>query len=124
LGTDGHITYDAVGLMSADFSNSTGITSFLGSATGGGFLKTATDALNSLETPTTGLLKISETDMQSRLSALATNISDRQAKVQQFQLSLQNQMAAADALIASMQQQSSYLTAMFAAQDTADQMYK
>jgi flagellar hook-associated protein 2 len=124
LGTDGHITYDAVGLMSADFSNSRGITSFLGSATGGGFLKTATDALNSLETPTTGLLKISETDMQSRLSALATNISDRQAKVQQFQLSLQNQMAAADALIASMQQQSSYLTAMFAAQDTADQMYK
>jgi hypothetical protein len=33
-------------------------------------------------------------------------------------------MAAADALIASMEQQSSYFSNMFAAQQAADQMYK
>jgi hypothetical protein len=37
---------------------------------------------------------------------------------------MQNQMAAADALIASMEQQYSYLSGMFAAQQTADSMYK
>ncbi|MBZ5621885.1 MAG: flagellar filament capping protein FliD [Acidobacteriia bacterium] len=124
LGKDGHFTYNAFGLMSADLSNSTGVTAFLGSAAGGGFLKAVTDALNNLEDPNNGLLKLSETDTQSRLTALGANISDRQAKVDQLRVHLQNQMAAADALIATMQQQYSYLTSMFQAQQTADQMYK
>ena len=124
LGTNGQITYNALTLMSADLTSSTGVTAFLGSATGGGFLKSATDALTSVEDPTTGLLKTLETDMKSQITDLGTTISTKQAAVDAMQLQMQNQMAAADALIASMEQQYSYLSGLFQAQQTADAMYK
>jgi len=123
LGTDGHFTYNSFGLMAANFTNSTGVSVFLGSATTGGFLKSATDALKGLEDPITGLLKVMETDLQSHITALGTKIADRTDKVNQLKLNMQRQMAAADALIASMQQQANYLSSMFAAQQTADKMY-
>ena len=124
LGSDGHVTYDAFTLMSADITSSTSVTSFLGSATGGGFLKAASDALTGVETPVTGLLKAYKTDVESQITRLSDKIAEKQNKVDLLQIRLQNQMAAADALIASMEQQSSYFTNMFAAQDTANQMYK
>ena len=124
LGTNGQITYNALTLMSADLTSSTGVTAFLGSATGGGFLKSATDALTSVEDPSTGLLKTLETDMKSQITDLGTTISTKQAAVDAMQLQMQNQMAAADALIASMEQQYSYLSGLFQAQQTADAMYK
>ena len=124
LGTNGQFTYNPFALISADLGSSTSVTSFLGSSTGGGFLKKATDALTSLEDPTTGLLKTSEADMKSQIAKLGVTITAKQSKVDAMQLQMQNQMAAADALIASMQQQYSYFSDMFAAQQTADQMYK
>ena len=124
LGTNGQITYNPLTLMSADLSSSTGVTAFLGSATGSGFLKTATDALTSVEDPTTGLLKTTETDTKSQIANLGTTIAAKQAKVDAMQLQMQNQMAAADALVASMEQQYNYLSGLFQAQQTADQMYK
>ena len=124
LGTNGQITYNPLTLMSADLSSSTGVTAFLGSATGSGFLRTATDALTSVEDPTTGLLKTTETDTKSQITDLGTTIAAKQAKVDAMQLQMQNQMAAADALVASMEQQYNYLSGLFQAQQTADQMYK
>jgi flagellar hook-associated protein 2 len=124
LGTNGQITYNPLTLMSVDLSSSTGVTAFLGSATGSGFLKKATDALTSVEDSTTGLLKTSETDTKSQIADLGTTIAAKQAKVDAMQLQMQNQMAAADALIASMEQQYNYLSGLFQAQQTADQMYK
>jgi flagellar hook-associated protein 2 len=124
LGSDGHLTYDGFALMAANLTSSTSVAAFLGSATGGGFLKNATDALTSVEDPTAGLLKTSETDMQSQIAKLGTTISKKQDQVDQLQIRLQTQMAAADALIAAMEQQSSYFSSMFAAQQTANQMYK
>jgi flagellar hook-associated protein 2 len=124
LGTDGHFTYNAFALMAADFTSSASVTSFLGSATGGGFLKNATDALTSVEDSVTGLLKTSETDVQSQIAKLTATIAAKQTQVDQLQIRLQNQMAASDALIATMQQQYSYFSSMFAAQEAANQMYK
>ena len=124
LGTNGQITYNPLTMMTADLTSSTGVTAFLGSATGGGFLKTATDALTSLEDPTTGLLKTYETDIKTQATNLGTTIAAKQAKVDAMQLQMQNQMAAADALVASMEQQYNYLSGLFQAQQTADAMYK
>ena len=76
LQTNGHLTYTALQFMSADLASSTGITSFFGSAAGGGFLKNATDLLNSVEDPTTGLLKTAETDWQSQITNIGTTIAD------------------------------------------------
>ena len=123
LGANGQFTYTDTTLMSTDFGNSSGVDTFLGSATGAGFLKAATDTMTSLEDPTTGLIKTSETDLQSQISNLGTTISDKQTQVSNLQIQLQNQMAQADASIASMEQQYSYLSSMFAAMQTADQMY-
>src|ERR1019366_5586050 len=124
LGTNGQITYNPLTLISADLTSSTGVTAFLGSATGSGFLRTATDALTSVEDPTIGLLKTTETDTKSQIATLGTTIAAKQAKVDAMQLQMQNQMAAADALVASMEQQYNYLSGLFQAQQTADQMYK
>ena len=124
LGTNGQLTYNPLTLMSTDLTSSTGVKAFLGSATGGGFLKNATDALTSVEDPTTGLLKNLEADTKTQATNLGTTIAAKQATVDAMQLNMQNQMAAADALVASMEQQYNYLSGLFQAQQTADQMYK
>jgi flagellar capping protein FliD len=121
---NGHLTYSFTDFMNANYGNSAGVASFLGSTTGGGFLKNAADALNQVEKATTGMLKSSETNWQTQITNLGTTISAKQNQVVQLQLRLQNQMAASDALIASMEQQASYFSSMFAAQQTANQMYK
>jgi flagellar hook-associated protein 2 len=121
---NGHLEFNALTLMGTDFSNSAGVASFLGSAIGSGFLKAATDALNSLEDPTAGLLKTAESDLTTQITNIGNQITTKQNQVDQLQTTLTSQMAAADALIASMEQQYSYLSNMFQAQQTADQMYK
>jgi flagellar hook-associated protein 2 len=123
LGTDGHITFNSFSLLAADFGNSAGVTSFLGSASGGGFLQIATNLLNGLEDPAAGLLKTSQTDTKARSTNIGNQIAARQNRVNQLQITMQNQLAKADSLIASMEQQYSVLNSMFAAQDTANQAY-
>jgi len=123
LGADGHFTYNALTLLSTDFSNSEGVASFLGSATGGGFLQAATNALNNLEDPTTGVVKTTEADVKTHITDIGTQISTKQTQVDQLQAEMQDQMARADALIASMEQQYTYMSDLFQAQQTADQQY-
>jgi len=123
LNDDGTLTYSPLNMMSTDLSNSAGVIAFLGSATGGGFLQAATNAMNNIETPTTGLLKSTETALQSQISSLGTTIATKQAQVQQLQTNLTNQMATADAAIANMEQQYSYMTSVYQAQQTANLMY-
>jgi hypothetical protein len=77
-----------------------------------------------VEDPTTGLLKTLETDTTAQATTLGTTIAAKQATVDAMQLNMQNQMAAADALIASMEQQYDYLSGLFSAEQTADEMYK
>lgn len=124
LGTDGHLTFNQFSLISTDLTNSAGITAFLGSATGGGFLKVATDALTNVEDPTSGLIQTAVTDFRNQINDLNSRIADKQDQVNLLQQNLQAQMSAADAAIASMEQQYSYLSSVFQAQQTADQAYK
>ena len=123
LNDDGTLTYSPLAMMSTDLENSPGVIAFLGSATGGGFLQAATNAINNIETPSTGLLKTTESALQSQITSLGNTITQKQAAVSQLQTNLTNQMAQADAAIDSMQQQYSYMTSVFEAEQTADQMY-
>jgi flagellar hook-associated protein 2 len=124
LGPDGKLTFDQFAMVAADFENSSGVTAFLGTTGGGGFLKAATDALNGLEDPTTGVVKTTESDFNSQIAHLTSTIADKQTQVDNLQTQLTNQMSAADAMISTMEQQYSYLTDMFQAMQTADQQYK
>jgi flagellar hook-associated protein 2 len=124
LGKDGHIAYDPTVFMFAYFSSSAGVNSYFGSAADGGFLKNATDILNSVEDPLTGLITSYQTDVKTQITNATATIAAKQAAVDTLQIRMQNQMAIADAMIASMEQQASYFTSMFAAQQSADAMYK
>jgi hypothetical protein len=54
---------------------------------------------------------------------MGVTITTKQNAVDQLQITLTNQMSAADSSIYSMEQKYSYLSSMFSAQQTADQMY-
>jgi flagellar hook-associated protein 2 len=123
LNNDGTLTYSPLTMMSTDLGNSAGVMAFLGSATGGGFLQAATNAMNSVETTGTGLLKTAESSLQSQITTLGNTITQKQDAVNQLQTNLTNQMAQSDAAIEAMQQQYSYMTSVFQAEQTADQMY-
>ena len=123
LQDDGSLQYTEGTLLSADIENSSAVTSFMGSATGGGFLEAATNALNELEDSTTGLLKNAETDTQTQITNIGDQITAKQAQVTQLQTSLTNQMAEADTLISDTQQQYSEISGMFSAMQVEDEMY-
>ena len=63
-------------------------------------------------------------DLKTQITNIGNQITTKQNQVDQLQTKLTSQMAAADALIASMEQQYNYLYGMFAAMQTADQQYK
>jgi flagellar capping protein FliD len=123
LNNDGTLTYSPLTMMSTDLENSAGVVAFLGSATGGGFLQAATNAMNSLLSSGTGLLTSAQSSLQSQIANLGNTITQKQASVSQLQTNLTNQMAQADAAIESMQQQYSYMTSVFQAEQTAEQVY-
>jgi flagellar hook-associated protein 2 len=123
LNNDGTLTYNQWTLMAADIGNSSAVTGFLGAADTGGFLQSVTTALNNLEDSSTGLLKNAETAMQSQIKDVGDQITAKQNQVAQLQTSLTNQMAAADAMISTIQQQYQEISSMFSAMDTANQMY-
>jgi hypothetical protein len=58
-----------------------------------------------LEDSTAGLLKTAESDLKTQITNVGNQISTKQNQVDQLQTTLTNQMAAADALIASMERQ-------------------
>lgn len=124
LDKEGNLTLDESAFASAFASNSAGILAFLGSSASGGFLKTATDGLNSVENSDTGLLETAETSVTDQTTRLTNQISDEQARVNDLQTRLQQQMAEADALIATMEQQYNYISQMFQAMQTAANQYK
>jgi flagellar hook-associated protein 2 len=123
LDKTGHLTFNSLTLLSSELTNSSGVTAFLGSATGGGFLQMATNALNSVEETGTGLLPAAEAAVTDESTRLDTMIADQQAVIDRMTEQLQTQMATADALIATMEQQYDYLTGLFSAQDTASKSY-
>jgi flagellar hook-associated protein 2 len=120
---DGHLTFDQFTLIGSDLSSSSAVTAFLGSATTGGFLKSATDILTGLEQTSTGLVKSAESSLTTQITSIGKTISTKQDQVSQMQINMENRMATMDAMIATMQQQYSYFSSVFQAQQTADQLY-
>jgi flagellar hook-associated protein 2 len=123
LQDDGSLQYNEGTLLSTDIMNTSAVTAFMGSATTGGFLESATNTLTNLENATTGLLKNAETDTQTQITNIGSQIATKQAQVTALQTNLTNQMASADSMIAMVQQQYSEISGMFSAMQTEDQMY-
>lgn len=95
--------------------NFEGLASFLGDQTSGGFLKLATDLLNSLEDSSAGVIKSGISSINAQISEQDRLISAEQERIDQYRASLQERMYAADALIAALEQQVVYFSNMFEA---------
>lgn len=113
LGRDGKLTFNAFLLMASDISNSNGTTAFMGGLSSGGFLKAAADALDAIDNPVTGMLTGVLSGLKSQVKDVDGRITEKQEQVDALEVRLLEQMAAADAAIASMEQQYSYLSSMF-----------
>jgi flagellar hook-associated protein 2 len=111
--TNGHLNFDPTALSSASGTQFSDLASFLGSASGGGFLQFATNVLNGVEDPTSGSIKTAIQSTSNQITHENELISNQQDKINQLQSSLQAKMAAADATIAQIEQQLSYFTGLF-----------
>ncbi|HWE52205.1 MAG TPA: flagellar filament capping protein FliD [Bryobacteraceae bacterium] len=115
------LTLDQTGNMSFNSStfsgaNTTAIQQFLGSTTsGGGFLQIATNDLKAMTTPNTGLLQGQYNALQHEITTDNDQIAKQQVMLTNLQQSLMEQLATADAAIATLQAQTSYFQQLFTA---------
>lgn len=115
------LSFDQNGLLSLDQaalearagSDWAGIKEFLGASGGTGFLKAATEALNGLLDSPSGVLPSTKEGIFTEEARISERISAEQERIDQLREHLQARMAAADALIASMEQQAKYFKSLF-----------
>jgi flagellar hook-associated protein 2 len=113
----GQMSFNVYKLMATDLTNASGLTSFLGSTEGGGFLKSVSDSLNAVLDSDTGILTSAQSSVSDQITTLSSQIDEKQTAVDELQTRLTEQMAAADAAIASMEQSYQYLNSLFSAME-------
>lgn len=110
---EGTLTFDSTKLAAFSPSQISDAIGFLGDPSGGGFLGSAASSLNGLLDVTSGLLPTEINSLNTEFQNEANRISAQQDSINQLQENLTQQMNAADALIASLQQQTTFLTSLF-----------
>jgi flagellar hook-associated protein 2 len=119
LDKTGKLSLDNAAFADATRNGMDAMASFLGGAQKGGLLQMASDALDSILHPDTGVLTSAESVTTASSTALSNHIGDEQTRIDDLQTSLAAQMAAADASIAAMEQQATFLINMFDAMQSA-----
>jgi flagellar hook-associated protein 2 len=115
------VRFDSDGVLSLDSTAFNAVASkqlddmedFLGSTTGGGFLKFANDALTGVNDATSGIISSGITSVNSQITRENKAITPQQDRVDTLQLNLNHRMAAADSAIAALEQQYTFLSSMF-----------
>jgi flagellar hook-associated protein 2 len=109
----GHLQFDPSQISSYSQTQIQQLATFLGSPTSGGFLQAATNTLTGLLDPSTGLLTQALNSTNDQITQTAQLIATSQDQVNTLQSTLTAQIAAADALISSLEQQNSFVTSLF-----------
>jgi len=108
---EGQLTFDSSALAgNPDVSS---VLSFLGTSGGSGFLKTAGDLLNSIDTGDNSLLPSAISSVSGQITAQNAKIDSTQARIDFLRESLTTKITAADAVIAQLQQQVIFFTGLF-----------
>jgi len=89
--------------------------SFLGDPNTGGFLQFATNSLNSITDPTTGAIALQNQAYQTQTQNDQAKLNNDNQQLTQLQNNLNAQMAQANALIATLQQENTFLQGLFQA---------
>lgn len=114
LQVTGQLSFDQATFAAASQSD---ISNFLGSIeSSSGFLSAASSTLNSVSDPTNGVFSAESSSIQSQITSDNTQIANDQARVTALQTSLEAQLSAADAAIATLQSQDSYYQQLFQAE--------
>jgi flagellar hook-associated protein 2 len=112
----GHLSLDASAFAAATTSSQvSGLINFLGSATSGGFIQSATALLSSASDTNTGVISDALDSVQSQITNVNDQISSQQTRVDALQKNLTAQISAADALIASLEQSYTQVSGLFQA---------
>lgn len=111
--SNGVLSFDSTAFATAVNGNTADLDNFLGSSSGGGFLQMATDTLNGIMDPTNGLLTQDVNALSDEINATNNQISDDEDKINTLQMNLTEQMSAADAAIATLEQQQQYMQTYF-----------
>lgn len=114
--SQGQLSFDQATFENAVATDPNSVTSFLGSADGGGFLGTATNLLNGLTQTSTGLFTETQNSYQQQITSDNQEITDTTNRIVTMQNNLTAQMSQADTMIASLESQVTYFTTLF--QDT------
>lgn len=117
----GHLQFNRGQFEQGAAQNSDALAAFLGTQTDGGFLKFATDTLKTVEDPTGGDLQTAIGQVKKQITAQDLLINQQQDRIQLLRDTLSAQMAKADALIASLEQQVTYMTGLFQAMKDSKQ---
>lgn len=120
---NGRLNFESLTFIGADLANSTSVASFLGTTFTSGFLKAADSVLDAVEDPLSGRLSSEIGAAGSGMLRIDARIADEEARVDDLKVRLQEQMAAADALIATMEQKYNYLYGLLDAMSAATEAY-
>jgi flagellar hook-associated protein 2 len=115
----GILSFDPAAFASATAGQTAELNAFLGASSSGGFLKIATDALGGIEDPVNGILTQDLKTLSTQITAKNNAIGAQQDRIERLQTTLTQQMAAADAAIAALEQQQIYMQNYFDAMQTA-----
>jgi flagellar hook-associated protein 2 len=114
LDQTGQLSVDTTAFAAAASANFPALLSALGTSTTGGFLQTATNLLTGVEDPNTGLIPTEVVQLGNQILTQQNQISEAQARVTTLETNLTAQISRADAAIASLESQVSYVTGLFA----------
>jgi flagellar hook-associated protein 2 len=109
----GTLTFDPTAVQNLSAGQASDALSFLGSPTSGGFLQFATNTLNGITDPTSGLINSESQALLNQVQRDQQQINTDQDRVNKLQADLQARMAQADALIATLQSQNTFLQGLF-----------
>ncbi len=115
----GTLTFDPTAISSLSQSQISDSLTFLGNTNNGGFLQYANNVLDSITDPLSGAIQTDTQSLQNQNSQDQTEITNDQAQLTTMQQNLQAQMAQANALIATLQNQTTFLQGLFQA-DTSN----
>ncbi|HSW50843.1 MAG TPA: flagellar filament capping protein FliD [Bryobacteraceae bacterium] len=112
---DGKLSLDTSVFSSATDGQFEALSEFLGSASTGGFLKHASDLMDGLKNSTDGIITSELDSLQAQMKWQDARIAEEQDRIDQIEENLIARMAAADSMIAALEQQVRYMTGLFEA---------
>lgn len=111
----GTLSFDPTVLNALSQTQIQDAVSFLGDPTSGGFLQFATNSLDSLTDPTNGAIALQTQAYQTQTQSDQAKLNTDERQLTALQQSLNAQMAQANALIATLQQENTFLQGLFQA---------